>query len=142
MAPSDLTYGHFKPDMPNVRSKSKIGVSNYRLAYQIIVASVAIVKKKPLKVLNLAVSRYFVILHYRTCKIWGAIQARARAPRAHCKTHKVHGTAFFAKAAAGQGKREAGGRCSLLRKRHRRMAPPQLRIWAARLLAHVLFLRT
>ena len=38
MATSDLTYGHFKPDMPNVRSKSKIGVSNYRLAYQIIVA--------------------------------------------------------------------------------------------------------
>ena len=35
---SDLTYGHFRPDMPNVRSKSKNGVSNYRLAYQIIVA--------------------------------------------------------------------------------------------------------
>ena len=38
MATSDLTYGHFRPDMPNVRSKSKNGVSNYRLAYQIIVA--------------------------------------------------------------------------------------------------------
>ena len=32
MAASDQTYGHFRPDMPNVRSKSKIGVSNYRLA--------------------------------------------------------------------------------------------------------------
>ena len=42
MATSDLTYGHLRPcfrlDMPNVRSKSKIGVPNYRLAYQIIVA--------------------------------------------------------------------------------------------------------
>ena len=39
MATSDLTYGHFRPDMPNVRSKPKNGVSNYRVAYQIIVAS-------------------------------------------------------------------------------------------------------
>ena len=39
MAASEPTYGRFRTDMPKIGSKNQNGVSNYRMAYQIIVAS-------------------------------------------------------------------------------------------------------
>ena len=39
MAASEQTYGRFRTDMPKTWLKNQNGVSNYRMAYQIIVAS-------------------------------------------------------------------------------------------------------